>query len=103
VNGIDALEQLKAFAGQGRVMSERFLMVITDAEMPEMDGYRLTAEIRKNELYKDLYIVLHTSMSGEFNISMAQKVGCNDFLPKFESDRLAILVKKRIMEINGLS
>lgn len=103
INGTDALEQLKAFAEQGRPLSERFLMVITDAEMPEMDGYRLTSEIRKNELFKDLYIVLHTSLSGSFNLAMAQKVGCNDFLPKFESDRLAILVKNRIKEINGLA
>jgi two-component system chemotaxis response regulator CheV len=102
INGTDALEQLKAFAGQGRPLSERFLMVITDAEMPEMDGYRLTTEIRKNAQFKDLYIVLHTSLSGSFNQAMAQKVGCDDFLPKFVSDRLAILVNNRIKEINGL-
>ncbi|MFT6915968.1 MAG: two-component system chemotaxis response regulator CheV [Motiliproteus sp.] len=102
LNGTDALEQLKAFAEQGGPLSERFLMVITDAEMPEMDGYRLTTEIRKNEQFKDLYIVLHTSLSGSFNLAMAQKVGCNDFLPKFVSDRLAILVKNRIKEVNGL-
>ncbi|MEH6471716.1 MAG: chemotaxis protein CheV [Halopseudomonas sp.] len=103
VNGTDALEQLRAFASQGRPMSERFLMIITDAEMPEMDGYRLTAEIRHDEKLKDLYIVLHTSLSGSFNLAMVEKVGCNDFLPKFESDRLAVLVKNRIKEVNGLN
>lgn len=103
INGTDALAQLEAFSSQPGVLSERFLMVITDAEMPEMDGYRLTSEIRKNERFKDLYIVLHTSLSGSFNLAMAQKVGCNDFLPKFESDRLAILVKNRIKEVNGLN
>jgi two-component system chemotaxis response regulator CheV len=102
INGTDALDQLKAFAEQGSKMSERFLMVITDAEMPEMDGYRLTTEIRKNESLKDLHIVLHTSMSGSFNHAMAQKVGCDDFVPKFESDRLATLVKNRIIKVNGL-
>lgn len=102
VNGADALTQLRALAGQGGKMSERFLMVITDAEMPEMDGYRLTSEIRRDERLKDLYIVLHTSLSGAFNLAMVKKVGCDDFLPKFESDRLAALVRDRIKLVNGL-
>ena len=103
INGTDALEQLKAFAEQTEgSLNERFLMMITDAEMPEMDGYRLTAEIRNNEQLKDLYIVLHTSLSGSFNHAMVEKVGCNDFLPKFESDRLATMVKERIKTVHGL-
>ncbi len=103
INGTDALEQLNAFAEQGQRMSERFLMIITDAEMPEMDGYRLTAEIRKDDRMKDMHIVLHTSLSGSFNKAMVKKVGCDDFLPKFESDRLASLVRDRIKTIHNLS
>lgn len=103
VNGADALEMLRAFASQGDKVSERFLMVITDAEMPEMDGYRLTTEIRRDESLRDLYIVLHTSMSGSFNKAMVEKVGCNDFLPKFESDKLAGLVLDRIKTVHNLA
>ncbi|HAQ74683.1 MAG TPA: chemotaxis protein CheW, partial [Pseudomonas sp.] len=44
-------------------------------EMPEMDGYRLTTEIRNDPRLKDLYVVLHTSLSGSFNLAMVQKVG----------------------------
>lgn len=102
VNGTDALEQLKAFASLGDI-TEKFLMVITDAEMPEMDGYRLTTEIRDNPDLKGLYIILHTSLSGSFNKAMVQKVGCDDFLPKFESERLAAKVLDHVKEINGLS
>ncbi len=101
VNGTDALEQLKAFATQGDV-TEQFMMVITDAEMPEMDGYRLTTEIRNNEELQNLYIILHTSLSGTFNKAMVQKVGCNDFLPKFESDRLASKVLDRVRQVHGI-
>ncbi|WP_421863890.1 chemotaxis protein CheV [Motiliproteus sp.] len=103
VNGTDALQQLRAFAEHTEgSLSDRFLMLITDAEMPEMDGYRLTTEIRRDEQLKDLYIVLHTSLSGSFNHAMVEKVGCNDFLPKFESDRLATLVKDRIKVVYNL-
>lgn len=102
VNGTDALEQLKAFASLGDI-TEKFFMVITDAEMPEMDGYRLTTEIRNSPELKDLYIILHTSLSGTFNKAMVQKVGCDDFLPKFESNRLAEKVLERIKDVYGFN
>lgn len=102
VNGTDALMQLKAFADRGDDISKRFLMMITDAEMPEMDGYRLTTEIRNDERMRDLYIILHTSMSGSFNKAMVEKVGCNDFLPKFQSEKLAVKVLDRVKQVHGL-
>lgn len=101
VNGTDGLQQLQAFASMGSI-TDKFFMVITDAEMPEMDGYRLTTEIRNDPALKDLYIVLHTSLSGNFNKAMVQKVGCDDFLPKFESNRLAEKVLDRVKEVHGL-
>ncbi|MEH6626250.1 MAG: chemotaxis protein CheV [Motiliproteus sp.] len=101
VNGSDAMEQLKAFAAQGIDVSEKFLMMITDAEMPEMDGYRLTTEIRLNDQMQGMYIMLHTSLSGNFNLAMVQKVGCDDFLPKFESDKLAGKVLDRVRQLYG--
>ena len=73
-------------------------MVITDAEMPEMDGYRLTREIRDDPRLKDLFVVLHTSLSGSFNKAMVDKVGCNGFLSKFEPDKLAITVQERLKD-----
>ena len=61
--------------------------------MPEMDGYRLTTEIRNDPQLKDLHVVLHTSLSGSFNKAMVKQVGCDDFLSKFRPDELAILVQ----------
>ena len=59
------------------------LMLITDVEMPVLNGYRLTWESREDPSLKDLYIVLHTSLSGNFNKAMTQKVECDDVLSKF--------------------
>lgn len=98
VNGTDGLQQLRDFASMGSI-TEKFFMIITDAEMPEMDGYRLTTEIRNDPDLKDLYIILHTSLSGNFNKAMVQKVGCDDFLPKFEANRLAEKVLERVKEV----
>ena len=82
-------------------INSQLLMVITDAEMPSMDGYMLTTEIRKDAELKDLYVVLHTSLSGSFNEAMVEKVGCNAFLSKFQPDGLAQAVEVRAKQLFG--
>lgn len=98
-DGLRALRQLQAWADADDSIAQRLLMVITDAEMPEMDGYRLTAEIRKDPRLKDLYVVLHTSLSGTFNKAMVEKVGCDDFLSKFQPDQLVEVVRERLKRL----
>ncbi|REG85686.1 chemotaxis protein CheV [Marinomonas pollencensis] len=100
-DGKKGLEKLKAWADNGEIVPQKLLMLITDAEMPEMDGYRLTREIREDPRLKDLHIVLHTSLSGSFNKAMVQKVGCDDFLSKFQPDRLAEVIQERIRDVMG--
>ncbi|WP_368607584.1 chemotaxis protein CheV [Pseudomonas fulva] len=96
-DGLKALRMLKAWADAGEDMCEKLLMIFTDAEMPEMDGYRLTTEIREDARLRKLYVVLHTSLSGSFNESMVKKVGCDNFLSKFQPDRLVDVVKQRLL------
>ena len=95
-DGATALRMLKKWADEGIDVPRKLAMVITDAEMPEMDGYRLTREIRDDPRLRDLFVVLHTSLSGNFNKAMVQKVGCDDFLSKFEPGKLAQVVQERI-------
>lgn len=95
-DGLQALNKLKQWSAQGKKVTDEIIMLVTDAEMPEMDGYRLTAEVRRDPSLKDLYVVLHTSLSGSFNKAMVDKVGCNDFLSKFQPDDLAVVVQKRL-------
>ncbi|MBT9529882.1 MAG: chemotaxis protein CheV [Pseudomonas sp.] len=95
-DGLKALKMLQLWADSGVDMQEKLLMVITDAEMPEMDGYRLTTEIRSDPRLKDLYVVLHTSLSGSFNEAMVKKVGCDNFLSKFQPDKLVDMVRQRL-------
>lgn len=72
------------------------LMLISDIEMPEMDGYTLTAEIRNHDKLSHMWVMLHTSLSGVFNEAMVEKVGANDFIPKFNPDELAKAVQRRM-------
>jgi len=95
-DGREALDFLEGIIDNGKRVDDEVLMLISDIEMPEMDGYTLTAEIRSNEKLKHMWVMLHTSLSGVFNEAMVQKVGANDFIPKFNPDELAMAVQKRM-------
>ena len=95
-DGRQALDYLRKLVEEGKKPEEEFLMMISDIEMPEMDGYTLTAEIRNDPRMQKLHIILHTSLSGVFNQAMVKKVGADDFLAKFRPDDLASRVVERI-------
>lgn len=102
-DGREALDYLENIVAQGQSASEELILVISDIEMPEMDGYTFTAEVRDNPSLNDLHIVLHTSLSGVFNEAMVTKVGADDFLAKFNPDDLARVVNERIKSMTGES
>jgi two-component system chemotaxis response regulator CheV len=94
-NGQEALDQLQEIAqGCQNSITEKVALLISDIEMPVMDGYTLTAEIKQDDRMKNMPVILHTSLSGVFNNAMVEKVGAEDFIPKFHPDELATAVKK---------
>ncbi|MDP2484359.1 chemotaxis protein CheV [Pseudoalteromonas marina] len=95
-NGKEALVRLKEIAKLDcqTDITERVALLISDVEMPEMDGYTLTAEIKADPKLAPLHVILHTSLSGVFNQAMIEKVGADDFIAKFNPDELATAVKK---------
>ncbi|OAJ34214.1 chemotaxis protein [Piscirickettsia salmonis] len=101
-SGAAAFEFLREEAYKNNVdVAKKYPLVITDAEMPEMDGYTLTVNCRNDPKLQDLYIVLHTSLSGGFNKSMVEKVGCDGFIPKFNPKDTVELAVKRIHALKG--
>lgn len=97
-DGLMALNQLTRWCDEGINVSEHIIMLITDAEMPEMDGYKLTHEIRNDKRMSDLYITLNTSLSGSFNNAMVEKVGCDRFISKFQPDLLVEVVQDKLRQ-----
>ncbi|MCX7071158.1 MAG: chemotaxis protein CheV [Gammaproteobacteria bacterium] len=91
-DGREALRYLQALAAKDEPITDTLLMMISDVEMPDMDGYRLTTEIRRDPKMKNLYVMLHTSLSGVFNSAMAERVGADRFIAKFSADELATSV-----------
>jgi len=88
-DGQEGYEVLEKMVEDGSPLSEKIALVISDIEMPRMDGYTLTTKIRKDPRMQDIYVMLHTSLSGVFNNSMVEKVGANHFVPKFKPNELA--------------
>jgi len=95
-NGQQALDILKDWADNNDPQLDRLAMIISDIEMPEMDGYTFTTAVRADERLKNIYIILHTSMSGVFNQDMVDKVGADKFIAKFDPDLLAEAVLEAI-------
>lgn len=87
-NGQEALDMLKDWAQNQPEKLAELSMVISDIEMPMMDGYTLTTEIKKEPALKHLYVMLHSSLSGVFNQAMVKKVGADYFVPKFDANDL---------------
>jgi two-component system chemotaxis response regulator CheV len=95
-DGMQAWNHLQELADSGVRVQDKYLMLISDIEMPEMDGYTLTTNIRNDPRIADFNIVLHTSLSGVFNKAMVEKVGADGFISKFNPDILGEVVVKRI-------
>jgi len=89
-DGVNALNKLRALQEEGRTVD----LIISDIEMPEMDGYSLTRELRKDQELSSTYILLHTSLSGAVCTENAQASGADAALTKFVTEELTAAVMK---------
>jgi len=100
-DGQQAWDHLQELADEGKSVQDEYIMLISDIEMPEMDGYTLTTKIRQDSRLENFHVVLHTSLSGVFNKAMVEKVGANGFISKFNPDILGEEVISRIKSITN--
>lgn len=99
-DGKEAWEHLEGIVEGGQKLSDQYMMLISDIEMPEMDGYTLTARIRSDNRMEGFHVVLHSSLSGVFNKAMVEKVGADNFIAKFDPD---VLAEQVVQLIDGIS
>ena len=83
-NGKEALDELLRRAGTPQAIE----ILVSDIEMPEMDGYELTRAVRQSPSLKGLYVLLHTSLDSTMNTDQARQAGADDVLTKFSSQEL---------------
>jgi len=88
-NGKKAWERLRAVAdaarSAGTKLHDQIQVIMTDAEMPEMDGYVLTQQIKSDHRFDGIPVVMHTSLSSDANREMARHAGVDFYVPKFDA------------------
>jgi two-component system chemotaxis response regulator CheV len=83
-NGHDALNVMKQYAAK----DDPITILVSDIEMPGLDGYELTSEVRNTKEIADAYIILHSSLSSEMSVDRAKKIGADQALTKFVAQSL---------------
>ncbi len=88
-NGQEAWERLRTMADasqhSGKSMHDQMQVILTDAEMPVMDGYVLTQHIKNDKRFEGIPVVMHSSLSSDANRAMGKRVGVDYYVPKFDS------------------
>jgi two-component system chemotaxis response regulator CheV len=74
-----------AAQNSGVKLHDQIQVILTDAEMPEMDGYVLTQNIKGDNRFDDIPVVMHSSLSSDANRAMGKRVGVDAYVPKFDS------------------
>ncbi|ATE60632.1 chemotaxis protein [Thauera sinica] len=92
-NGLEAWNRLEGIASHaaltGRSVADDIDVIMVDAEMPEMDGYVLTRNIKRDPRFEGVPVVMHSSLSSEANRAMGRRVGVDSYVAKFDADVLA--------------
>jgi two-component system chemotaxis response regulator CheV len=68
----------------GRPLHDTLRLILTDAEMPEMDGYVLAKNIKTDRRFEGIPVVMHSSLSSEANRTMGLQAGVDTYVPKFD-------------------
>jgi len=96
--GQEAWDRLKVMASeaeaQGQTIRDKVAMVLTDLEMPEMDGFTLTRNIKQDPRFSKLPVVIHSSLTGATNEDHVRKVGADGYVAKFVAEELAQAIRK---------
>lgn len=106
VNGRQAWEELERMAAYatsvGKTPSDMISLVLTDIEMPEMDGYILTKKIKSDLRFNGIPVIMHSSLSGMSNQQLGKSVGVDEYVAKFEPHRLSETLARRLAETRRL-
>lgn len=97
-NGAEAWDKLNELAQlsqeEGRPITDYVSLVITDVEMPELDGYVLTQNIKEHVILGGIPVVMHSSLSAKANQALGKGVGADAYVPKFKPAELALTLKE---------
>jgi two-component system chemotaxis response regulator CheV len=101
-NGMEAWTRLSGMASHsqqtGQSLRDEVNLILVDAEMPEMDGYVLTKNIKSDARFSGIPVVMHSSLSSEANRAMGKSVGVDAYVAKFDADALAETMRPMLIK-----
>jgi len=100
-SGKEAWEKLASLQAeaqaQGKTIKDKVALVLTDLEMPEMDGFTLTRNIKQDGRYAGIPVIIHSSLTGSTNESHVKSVGADAYVAKFVAEELGATIR-RVLE-----
>jgi two-component system chemotaxis response regulator CheV len=104
-SGQEAWDQLntlsEAAIREGKSMQDKVALVLSDLEMPEMDGFTLTRKIKGDARFSKIPVVIHSSLSGSANEDHARSIGADAYTAKFKADELAATLRDVLLKTYG--
>jgi len=101
-SGKEAWDQLNSIAGiaeaEGKTVHDKVALVLTDLEMPEMDGFTLTRHIKKSARFASMPVVIHSSLSGTTNEEHVKNVQADAYVAKFSAEDLASTLRRLLRQ-----
>ncbi|WP_301102968.1 chemotaxis protein [Propionivibrio sp.] len=101
MNGLEAWNELDKIATyaqtSGQNVTDLVSLVLTDVEMPEMDGYILTKKIKTDPRFAGVPVIMHSSLSGMSNQQLGKSVGVDEYVAKFEAQKLSETLARRLL------
>ncbi len=93
----DRLNQLReACEAEGKAIRSKVALMLTDLEMPEMDGFTLTRHIKQDPRLNSLPVIIHSSLSGFANEEHVRSVGADGYVAKFSAEDLAAVLRQAL-------
>ena len=100
-SGQEAWDKLAALSAEaereGKSMKDKLALVLTDLEMPEMDGFTLTRNIKQDARFAGIPVIIHSSLTGSTNESHVKSVGADAYVAKFVAEELGA-TSRRVLE-----
>lgn len=97
-SGKEAWDRLQGLAAQakseGKSVKDKVALLLTDLEMPEMDGFTLTRTVKADVQFSGIPVVVHSSLTGTANEAQVQSAGADAYIAKFAIDELASTLRE---------
>ena len=99
-SGKEAWDRLNALAdeaeAEGKTVQDKVALVLTDLEMPVMDGFTLTRNIKQDPRFNTIPVVIHSSLTGTANEAHVKSVGADAYIAKFVASELAATIRQAL-------